>query len=161
MIITIILFIISILLEGVLPNILRNITPFFVICVIILGSIYNNNQDKFYLSCFVFGIIYDLIYTNFIYLHGFIYLFLAWISFSLLNKKSGFIKIFLTYFLQMFIYVFILVLFTFFYGHYDFYKIIHILCDGIIVNIIYFLLVYLTYFVINCIFKNTNKKYSY
>lgn len=161
MIITIILLLISVLLEGIIPNLLRCTTPFFVISVILLGGINNKTSKTFYMSCFVFGVIYDLLYTNTIFLHGFIYLFFAWISSIILPKKTNFIKVFGYYLLFMVIYVLFLVFFTFLYKSYSVISIIHILYDGLIINIFFFLIVYLTYFVINCIFKNRLKKHSY
>lgn len=161
MIITIILLMISVLLEGILPNLLRNITPFFVISVILLGGINSKDDKTLYLTCFIFGVIYDLLYMNTIFLHGFIYLFLAWLTERMMPKKSNFIKAFLCYFLFVIIYVLILILFTILYKSYSIYRVIHILYDGLLINIIFFLLVYLTYFVINCIFKNRLKKHSY
>ncbi len=161
MIITIILLLISILLEGIIPNLLRCITPFFVISVILLGGINNNDSKTFYLTCFIFGVIYDLLYTNTIFLHGFIYLFFAWLSSVILPKKSNFLKVFGYYLLFMVTYVLLLILFTFLYKSYSVINIIHILYDGLFINTIFFLFVYLTYFVINCIFKNRLKKHSY
>lgn len=161
MITTIILLLIAVLLEGIIPNLLRCITPFFVISVILLGGINNKTSKTFYLTCFIFGVIYDLLYTNTIFLHGFIYLFFAWISTVGLPKKNNFIKVLGYYLLFVVIYVLLLVLFTFLYKSYSVISIIHILYDGLFINIIFFLFVYLTYFVINCIFKNRLKKHSY
>ncbi len=160
MIVTIILLLISVLLEGIIPNLLRCITPFFVICIILIGGINSKNDNYFYITCFIFGIIYDLLYTNTIFLHGFIYLFLAWLS-NLIPKKSNFIKTFFYYLSFILIYALILFLFTFLYKSYSIINFIHILYDGLFINIIFFLISYLIYFVINCIFKNRFKKRSY
>ncbi len=161
MITTIILFIISVLLEVVVPNVLRNITPFFVICVIAVASANVNNKNAFYLSSFIFGVIYDLTYTNTVFLHGFIYLFLSWLSLTFLAKKGNFIKTFLCYFILIITYLLIVILFTVFYNSYNMYDVVHILYDGLIINVIYFLIVYLTYNVTNYVFKNRFKKSSY
>lgn len=161
MIVTVILLIVSILLEGIIPNLLRSITPFFVISVILLGGINSRDDKTFYLTCFIFGVIYDLLYMNTIFLHGFIYLFLAWLGGKMLSKKDNFMKVFACYFLFIITYVLILILFTTLYKPHSIDRVIHILYDGLLINIIFFLLVYLTYFVNNCIFKNRIKKHSY
>lgn len=161
MITTIISFIISVLLEGILPNVLKNVNLFFIICIIVMGNINKKDENFFYLICFIFGVIYDLMYTNAVFLHGFIYLFLAWLSNKILGKKKNFINMFFCYFILIIIYVISLVLFTLPYKSYNISKIIHLLCDGLIINVLYFIFVYLTYIVINCIFKNRLKKRSY
>ncbi len=161
MITTIILFIISFFLEGLLPNVLRNITPYFIICIITISPLNVKNDRVLYLTCFISGVIYDLTYTNTLFLHGFIYLFLMLLSKMILGVKGDFIKTFACYILNILIYILIIILFTFFYKSYNIYKIIQMIYDGLIINILYFLLVYLTYFVINCIFKNRLKKRSY
>lgn len=161
MITTIISFIISVLLEGILPNVLKNVNLFFIICIIVLGNINKKDDNFFYLICFIFGVIYDLMYTNAVFLHGFIYLFLAWLSNKILGKKKNFINMFFCYFILIITYVITLILFTLPYKSYNISKIIDLLCDGLIINVFYFIFIYLTYIVINCIFKNRLKKRSY
>lgn len=161
MIATIILFIISVFLEGLIPNILRGITPFFVIAIIIIASFNIKNKKWFYIICFITGIIYDLIYMNTVFLHGFIYLFLAFLAYKILGKKNYFIKALASYFILVVTYVFIMILFTISFKTYTIYHVIHILYDGIVINILYFLLIYITYYVINRISGNRLKKSTY
>lgn len=161
MITTIVLFIISILLEGILPNVLKNVNLFFIISVIVLGNINKKDDKFFYLICFIFGVIYDLLYTNTIFLHGFIYLFLAWTCSKVISKKNNFINMFFCYVFLMITYVMTLIIFTLPYNSYSIIKIIHLFYDDFIINVFYFLIIYITYFAINCIFKNRLKKRSY
>ena len=161
MITTIILFMLSVLLEGIIPNVLRNVTPFFVIAVIVIWGMNFKNQRLFYYISFIFGVLYDVIYNNTLFLTGFIYVLIAFLCFNINGKKKYFIKVFFTYLLMCLLYIIIMVLFTFSYNQYNFKKVSDILCDGLIINVIYFLFIYLIYIVINCIFGHRLKKSSY
>ncbi len=161
MIVTIIMFIISVFLEGLVPNLLREITPFFVIAIIIIGSFNVKDKKIFYITCFITGVIYDLMYFNMIFLHGFIYVFLAFLSYKMLGEKSFFIKSLVSYFILIIAYVLILLLFTFLLKKRTIYEIIHLLYDGVVINILYYSLVYLVFSVINWVFGNRLKKRTY
>ena len=89
---SIILIFISIILEGIIPNIFRDIVPLFIISIIIISSTFKIESKNYYISIFILGVIYDMFYTSTIFLNGFIFLFIAYISKSLVNSQTNFIK---------------------------------------------------------------------
>lgn len=90
MITLILLFIISFFLELLLPNLIRAFIPFFVIVSILIISTYKIDETKVYISLALFGILYDLIFTNLLILHAFVFVFLYYLSSIILNKSKNF-----------------------------------------------------------------------
>ena len=74
MILSSLLLILSYFLESIVTNIFKNFIPFFTIATIIIVSRINLKEDKKYIFIFIFGIIYDLLYTNLLFIHGFIFM---------------------------------------------------------------------------------------
>ena len=79
MIAIIILFLISLFLSSIMPNILREFIPFFMIAVIVIVSSFKVEEKNIYITCFLFGVIYDLMYTNLVIFHGFLYVFILFL----------------------------------------------------------------------------------
>ena len=85
---TIIILIISILLDGILTNYLPFLvndlsyfTPLLtVVTIFILYPLNRKTENKFLLTIFVTGIIYDLLYTNLLFLNGLLFLIIIFIS---------------------------------------------------------------------------------
>ena len=81
MIISIIYLVISFLLEGIMSNIfpstLSNISYFTTIYIIISFAIiypYFDNDKKFFILIFIFGILFDILYTSTIFVNTFIFI---------------------------------------------------------------------------------------
>ena len=55
------------------------LSVFSVISIFIVYPLYNNNNKKYYVSCFIYGLVYDIVFTNTIFLNAFIFLFIAFI----------------------------------------------------------------------------------
>lgn len=83
-----ILIIISLILDGLLTNIfpymmgnLSFLTPLLtVICIIIIYPFYKKNLKKYYILSFLIGIIYDLLYTNLFLINGVLFFIIALIT---------------------------------------------------------------------------------
>lgn len=157
MIITIILFLLSLLLEGVIPNLLSGFLLLFMLCVITLSSKILEKK-AYYIIIFIFGVIFDLLYTSVLFIHGFIFLFLGYLIKLMVNKNDNFIKMFFTYILISVAYILIMIMFTFSYNNYDFYSLGKILLNSFVINVLYFLFIYMVYFVTNHLFSNTKNK---
>ena len=81
MIISIIYLVISFLLEGIMSNIfpstLSNISYFTTIYVIIAFGIiypYFDNDKKYFILIFIFGVLFDILYTSTIFVNTFIFI---------------------------------------------------------------------------------------
>ena len=153
MIITIILSLLSCILEGVISNLLINMNLYFIIVVISISSLFIEKSKYLYIIFIIIGIIYDCIYFNTI-LHTFIFPFLLFISYNKKNKRNVFYAFF-NYIILNISYIIIFYFFTMPYNNISFSYIFNIK----IINIIYFLLVYVIYFIISLIKRNSyNKK---
>lgn len=153
MIITVILSLLSLFLEGVLSNLLINMNLFFVIIVISVSSLFMEKSRYLYIVFLIIGIIYDCVYFNTI-LNTFVFPFLLFIGYSMKRKKNVFYA-FSNYIVINISYIIILYIFTMPYNNITF----RYLCNIKIINIIYFLLVYIIYFIISLIKRNSyNKK---
>lgn len=79
----ILVLIISFILDSIISNLVSInglfLPLFTVMSLIIIYPYFNNKKNKFYLSCFIIGVCYDLIYTNTIVIHGFLFLLLGFI----------------------------------------------------------------------------------
>ena len=79
----IIVLIISFLLDSIISNLVSInglfLPLFTVMSLIIIYPYFNNKRNKFYLACFITGVCYDLIYTNTIVVHGFLFVLLGFI----------------------------------------------------------------------------------
>lgn len=88
--IALITIIISILLDGILTNYLpfmeNNLSIFTplltVVSLFVIYPLYDKKEKKYEKTAFIIGLVYDLLYTNLLFLHAIIFLIL-----SLLIKK--------------------------------------------------------------------------
>lgn len=159
--IIIILLIISLMLESAVPNLLKNIIPFFIIATILISSSFKINKKNFYVLLFITGFIYDLLYTDALILHSFIYLFIGYLSKLILSHDASFFKYIFYYYLLSLTYVLILFLITYVYVPHNIINLIFKLRDSLIINTLYFCVLYLIFIGIKRISCNRNKKYSY
>ena len=158
---SIILIFISIILEGIIPNIFRDIMPLFIISIIIISSTFKIESKNYYISIFILGVIYDMFYTSTIFLNGFIFLFIAYISKSLVNNQTNFIKAIFYYYILSFLYIIIMFYFTYFYVPKSMIELLIIYKNSIIINTTYFILFYFMFVGIKNINSNRNRKKTY
>lgn len=158
---TVTLLFISIILEGIIPNLLRDIFPLFTVAIIIISSTFKIDDKEFYISIFLSGVVYDLFYTSTLFLNGFIFVFLAYLSRILVDKNINFIKALLYYYLLSFLYIIIMFYFTYFYVPKSLIYIITIYKNNMIINSLYFSLSYLVLVGLKNITSNSYKKHSY
>ena len=100
--IPIIIMIISLLLDGILTNFLPFMvndlslyTPLFtVVSIFFLYPFYRKNNKKYWLIVFTLGIVYDLFYTNLLFLNAILFLGVAYVSKVIYkNYEVDFIKL--------------------------------------------------------------------
>ena len=85
---TSIILLISIILDGILTNYLPYLvndlslfTPLLtVVSIFILYPLNRKKETKFFILMFIVGIIYDLLYTNLLFLNGLLFFLIAFIS---------------------------------------------------------------------------------
>lgn len=79
----IIVLIISFILDSLISNYIplnSLLSPLLTIMALIIIYPYcNGDKKKYYLACFITGVFYDLIYTNTIVIHGFLFVMIAFI----------------------------------------------------------------------------------
>ena len=79
----IIVLIVSFILDSIISNFISLgslFTPLFTLmALIIIYPYYNGDKFKYFLACFVTGIFYDLIYTDTIVIHGFLFVIIGFI----------------------------------------------------------------------------------
>lgn len=148
MIITFLFLLISVLLEGIFSNVFKDITPFFVLAVILISSLNMKNNKKYYMLLIIIGVIYDLLYTNSLIIHAYIYVLIGYLISQNDMKKNNIIKLIGNYFLCILIYTLLMIVFTFAYTKYSLNIIINILFNGLIINLVYLLIIYLLYKII-------------
>jgi len=74
---------ISLIIEGIISNFISIQTklwsPLLLLMTIIFIYPYFKNDKKYYKMCLIYGILYDLIYTNTLVFHGFLFLLIGYI----------------------------------------------------------------------------------
>ena len=143
-----VLTIITLFFDGLLtnylpfiPNTLTLFNPLFTITLIFfLPEFFNHEEKKFYMFLGILGFIYDILFTNLLFVHVFIFMFLGFIS-KYLKKKIdvNYITIILHIIILIFIYelLFGLLVFMFNLVPINFSKILYVFSHSIILNIIY------------------------
>ena len=156
MILSIIILFISLLLDGIITNVIKDFLSFFTISSLLIISLLNISNKKIFILSFIMGVIYDLTYMPSIFLSGFIFLFIIFLFRYFLNNKYNFIKVSIVYMLSIILNYSILILFTYFYTSYNFSYVISNLLSSFIIDYIYFIFLYLV-----LVDSNSYKKTSY
>ena len=147
MIITIIIMLLSILLDGIFLCIFKDFISFFYLsCMIILFMI-NENKKRYYIIIFIFGMIYDLLYNNTLFLDGFLYLFIMYIINFFIKNSNNFIKMFFSYNLSIIIYIIFMYVFAIYFNN-DILRTFLLVKRSIIINYLYFIIIYITIYII-------------
>ncbi len=156
-----ILFFISFVLESLSTNLFKEFMPFFILGVITIISVSKLSNKQIVILLFIVGVLYDLFYTNFIFLHGIIYVLLFYfINFILKGKKNFFAMIF-TYYLMTLIYCLIMTFYSIITSNVNITKLIMIIGKSLLANSIYFIFLYITFIGIKCLTKNIKVKRTY
>ena len=161
-IILVVSFIFDLILSNFLPYMegdLSFFTPLItIISIFLIVEFFDKEDKKYYITCFVTGMIYDLFFTDLLFLNGFLFLGLGFVSkFIYKNEKMDYIRVifYLIFIICLYegsvallITVFNIVPVTF---DKVFYKISH----SIILNVIYGEILF---FIINMLPKKFKKK---
>lgn len=154
---TSIILTISIILDGVLTNYLPylvNDLSFFtplltVVSIFILYPLNRKKEKKFFIIMFIVGIIYDLLYTNLLFLNGLLFVLITLISKIIYkNFETSYFKLIIYTILVIIVYetVYAGILFIYRIVPITLYKLIYKISHTLILNIIY---TELLYFIIN------------
>lgn len=161
---TSIILLISIILDGILTNYLPYLvndlslfTPLLtVVSIFILYPLNRKKETKFFILMFIVGIIYDLLYTNLLFLNGLLFVLIAFISKIIYkNFETSYFKLIIYTILIIVIYesLYAGILFIYRVVPITIYKLFYKISHTLILNIIY---TELLYFII----KHLPKKYK-
>lgn len=150
----IIIIVISLILDGLLTNLLPYmvnnlslLTPLLtVVTISLLYPYYRKKEKYFFTMVFITGIIYDLLYTNLLFFNGLLFLLIAYIS-KIINKnyKLSYFRLIIYIILMITVYESVtgLLLFIFRLVPITFYKIGYKIVHSLVLNIIYGEIIYL------------------
>ena len=161
---TSIILLISIILDGILTNYLPYLvndlslfTPLLtVVSIFILYPLNRKKETKFFILMFIVGIIYDLLYTNLLFLNGLLFVLIAFISKIIYkNFETSYFKLIIYTILIIVIYesLYAGILFIYRVVPITIYKLFYKISHTLILNIIYKKLLYF-------IIKHLPKKYK-
>lgn len=152
MIAVIIFSIISFLIQGIISNYLNytisNPTIFYTIYVLItlvIMSKYFDDERKYYLIAFIFGLLYDIAYTNTFILNAILFTFICYIAKNIISLLSDtIISINLVSLISIILYHIIsfIILIIISYNDYELILLINIITHSIIMTIIHTTIVY-------------------
>lgn len=143
-----IIMIISLILDGLLTNYLPYMisdlsifTPLFsVTALILIYPFFYKEKRKYLIYSFIYGVIYDLFYTNLLFLNGLFFVLLAVIISNIYQLfGTGYIKILLSITLIIIIYelLYVIVIVSFNLVPITINKIIYKISHSILLNLIY------------------------
>ena len=161
MIACIFLFIISLLISSIVPNIIREFVPFFMIAVIIIISSFKIDDKRKYIITFIFGVLYDLFYTNLVVFHGFIFVIILLFSKLIIKASKNFFKMIFTFYLMVFCYSVLMYLFSFLYTNLNLLTLINTIIKSLLINSVFFILIYILFIGIKCLISNRRKTLTY
>ncbi len=161
MIACIFLFIISLLISSIVPNIIREFVPFFMIAVIIIISSFKIDDKRKYIITFIFGVLYDLFYTNLVVFHGFIFVIILLFSKLIIKASKNFFKMIFTFYLMVFCYSVLMYLFSFLYTNLNLLTLINTIIKSFLINSVFFILIYILFIGIKCLISNRRKTLTY
>jgi rod shape-determining protein MreD len=147
-IIIIIIFIISLLLDGVLTNYLPYLvndlslfTPLLTLTsIFIIYPFYKKREKNYFITVFIIGIIYDLFYTNMLFFNAILFLIIGIITkFIYKNFNITYIKliIYLTIIITIYESLTCLILIIFNLVPVTLYKLFYKISHSLLLNIIY------------------------
>jgi rod shape-determining protein MreD len=147
MIMVLIISISSFLIESIFSNIFSFNLLFSLIALVICYPFFNNNDFKYYSYAFIFGLIYDLSYTDTFLFNAFLFLLVSFvikrINLSLSNNVFGIIIFSLV---SIIIYRFLTFISLVIVGYLPFRLelLMTSILSSLVINLIYGLIIYLT-----------------
>ena len=165
MIISTIILLISIILDGILSNFLPFLvndlslfTPMLtVIAIFMIYPFFRKKEKKYFITIFIVGMIYDLLYTNLVFFNGVLFLIIGFISLEIYkNFEISYLKLIIYLILIISAYEILtgIILLVFNMVPVTLYKVLYKITHSLILNIIYGELIYL---IINLIPKKYRK----
>ena len=165
MIISTIILLISIVLDGILSNFLPYLvndlslfTPMLtVIAIFMIYPFFRKKEKKYFITIFIVGMIYDLLYTNLVFFNGVLFLIIGFISLEIYkNFEISYLKLIIYLILIISAYEILtgIILLVFNMVPVTLYKVLYKITHSLILNIIYGELIYL---IINLIPKKYRK----
>lgn len=150
----IIIILVSLLLDGILTNYLPYLvndlslfTPLFtLVSISLLYPYYRKKEKEFFIMIFITGIIYDLFYTNLLFIDGLLFLLIAYISkFIYRNYELNYFRLIIYIILMVIIYESSLALIILIFNlvPVTISKLLYKISHSIIINVIYGELIYL------------------
>lgn len=161
MIICILILLFSILLSSVIPNLIIDFIPFFIIASIIVIGTFNVDKKDIYLITFIFGIIYDLLYTDLVILHAFLFVSILFLSLRIMDGLKNFFLMIALFYLICVLYSLFMYLFSISFSSLNIYIIINLLSKSFLINTLYFMLLYFIFIGIKCLIGNKKNHFSY
>ncbi len=154
MIISIIIVIISLVLDGILSNFLPYLvndlslfTPLFtLVSIFIIYPFFKKKEKKYLITIFIIGVIYDLFYTNLLFFNGILFFIIGLLTiYSYKIYEMNFIKLLVYIIIVISLYEVLTasILLIFNIVSITFYKVIYKISHSLILNIIYGELLYL------------------
>lgn len=165
MIISTIILLISIVLDGILSNFLpylvNDLSPFTpmltVIAIFMIYPFFRKKEKNYFITIFIVGMIYDLLYTNLVFFNGVLFLIIGFISLEIYkNFEISYLKLIIYLILIISAYEILtgIILLVFNMVPVTLYKVLYKITHSLILNIIYGELIYL---IINLIPKKYRK----
>ena len=165
MIISTIILLISIVLDGILSNFLPFLvndlslfTPMLtVIAIFMIYPFFRKKEKKYFITIFIVGMIYYLLYTNLVFFNGVLFLIIGFISLEIYkNFEISYLKLIIYLILIISAYEILtgIILLVFNMVPVTLYKVLYKITHSLILNIIYGELIYL---IINLIPKKYRK----
>ena len=161
-IIIVVSFIFDLIFSNFLPYMegdLSFFTPLItIISIFLIVEFFDKEDRKYYITCFVTGILYDLFFTDLLFLNGFLFLGLGFISkFIYKNEKVDYIRLIFYLILIVCLYegsvAFLITIFNIVPVSID--KVIYKISHSLILNLIYGEILF---FVINMLPKRFKRK---
>ena len=162
--ISLIIVILSLLLDGILTNYLPYLnndlsifTPLLtLVSIFMIYPFFKKKEKKYFIICFIIGIIYDLFYTNLLFFNAVLFLEIGLITYYIhKNYEITLLRLLLYIIIIISSYEFTtgIILLIFNVVPVTFYKIIYKIINSLLLNIIYSEIIYL-------IIKIIPKKYK-
>ena len=143
MIMIITLLIVSFFLEGVVTSIISDFIPFFSLSIIIFSCFFIKDKKTYYIIVILYGLIYDLSYYPTFFVNSFLFFIISFLSYNFIKNKFNIYILCLFYFVIINIYC--IFLFLIFYNNinYSVYYLIKKIISSLIINYLYFLILFL------------------
>lgn len=137
--------IISFLLDGILSNILtKPFIPLFSIVSLVVIENYKKDKKKYLINCFILGLLYDLVYTNTLFLNGLLFLLIGFIilfCFNFLTHRLD-IDLLISILSIILFRIFSFLIYKMFYNVSS-YLLLPSIYNSLIINLIYCIVIYL------------------